>query len=110
MKFPQVGELRHWAELRVRKDFPVGSSSLSPEFPELLGQWAKVEPVGTAVYANSVQTDVRITHRIFVRWRRGLGRYNEVSCQGLLYRVLRVGDIKGKEHWAVLEVEELGDE
>ncbi|WWZ14855.1 phage head closure protein [Pseudomonas chlororaphis] len=71
-------------------------------------RWAKIEPVGTAVYANGVQTDNKLTHRITLRLLRGITDAHEVVHGGTIYRVRRSADLNGTHRFTQLEVEELG--
>jgi hypothetical protein len=77
-------------------------------FTEQKKRWAKIDPVGTAVYANGVQTDVKITHRVTFYYLKGMSESHEVVHGVTIYRVRRVTDINGKRRYTLLEVEELG--
>ncbi|WP_223472887.1 MULTISPECIES: phage head closure protein [unclassified Pseudomonas] len=105
---PGAGELNKHVTLRRRADVPAPDMGLDSLFSELNPRWAKIEPVGSAVYTDSAQTDNKITHRVFLRYRTGITTAYEVVHQGTLYRVKRGFDMNGRGRFVVLEVEELG--
>lgn len=109
MRIPSIGELNKRVRLREREDWPVDETQVEPIFPSKRDRWAKIEPVGASVYANSVQIDRRITHRIFMRYLEGITDAFEVVYRGRVYRVRRVGDVNGVGRFTVLEVEEIGN-
>ncbi|MFY3130670.1 head-tail adaptor protein [Achromobacter ruhlandii] len=113
MRMPRPGELRDPVLIRRRRDLPRAGGLLDPEFIEGREVDAKIEPVGTAVYLAGVQTDDRITHRVFIRAELGAGIDGDcevVDEDSLVYRVRRRGDIAGARRFVVLEVEEIGPE
>lgn len=105
---PGAGELNKHVTLRRRDDAPSVDLGLQSLFSQLNPRWAKIEPVGSAVYTDSAQTDNKITHRIFLRFRTGITTAYEVVHQETLYRVKRGFDMNGRGRFVVLEVEELG--
>lgn len=113
MNLPSIGELNRRVRLRARSDTAMtdgpGIESAYVYLPEC---WAKVQPVGSAVYSGSVQSGVTVTHRVFLRFRKGITDAHEVveTFEGVetIYRVRRVSDL-GNRRFSVLEVEELGE-
>lgn len=120
---PAAGELNRRVAVRQRRDVPTPDMGLGSEFFALKARWAKIVPVGTAVYAEGVQTDVKITHRIEMRLFPGITEAHEVVHVRLepgssevyeitpgtpLYRVKRSCDMNGTGRFTLLEVEELG--
>ncbi|AWY39423.1 head-tail adaptor protein [Pseudomonas putida] len=108
MREPSAGELDRRITLRLRTDVPAPNQGLDSLFTEEKKRWAKIEPVGTAVYAHGVQTDVRITHRVTFYFLKGMSEAHEVVLGSTVYRVRRVADMNGKRRFTLLEVEELG--
>ena len=108
MREPHAGELDRRVTIRRRVDLPGADMGLDETFPEQLDRWAKIEPVGTAVYAGSVQIDTAVTHRVILRYLPGLTNAHEVVHGTTVYRVQRITDMNGSRRWTVLEVEELG--
>jgi SPP1 family predicted phage head-tail adaptor len=104
---PASGELIHRMKVRIRVDQPVGSS-LTPVFTHVCDRWVKVEPLGTATYANAQQTGTKVTHRLYCRHVQGLDSAHEFVGRGRVYRVTRPTDLSGRTVWSVIEVEELG--
>lgn len=108
MREPSAGELDRRITLRLRSDTPAPDQGLDSLFTDQKRRWAKIEPVGTAVYANGVQTEVKITHRVIFYYLKGMSDSHEVVHGGSIYRVKRVADMNGARRFTILEVEELG--
>lgn len=118
---PAAGELNRRVAIRRRTDIPASDMGLDSEFSEIKPRWAKIEPVGTAVYAAGVQTDNKLTHRIWIRALRGVSESHEVvHVQHLpgdpaysvvpgspVYRVKRNADLNGGRRFTLLEVVEV---
>ncbi|PTT31900.1 head-tail adaptor protein [Pseudomonas sp. HMWF021] len=105
---PGAGELDKHVTLRRRDDAPSADMGLESLFSHANPRWAKIEFVGSVVYTGSAQTENKITHRIFLRFRTGITTAYEVVHQETLYRVKRGFDLNGRRRFVVLEVEELG--
>jgi SPP1 family predicted phage head-tail adaptor len=108
MREPSAGELDRRITVRLRADIPAEDQGLDSLFSDQKKRWAKIEPVGTAVYANGVQTDVKITHRVTFYYLKGMSESHEVVHGDTIYRVRRVADMNGNRRFTLLEVEELG--
>ncbi|WP_417252748.1 head-tail adaptor protein [Castellaniella sp.] len=106
--FPSAGELDRRVQIRLRQDVPVGLAGLAEQHPVVFTRWASLKPVGTAVWAASVQTDERVTHRCIVRWIDGITDSHEVVHRDRVYRVRRCAELRGERRFLVMEVEELG--
>ena len=111
MNFPSAGELNRFALVRERADYPNDmDADAAPSFPRSFSTWVKIEPVGTAVHAASVQTDKVVTHRITLRYRDGITNSHEVvtrhAGRETVYVVRRSTDLRGARRFLVLEVEE----
>lgn len=112
MRQPGAGELNRRVQIRRRRDFPDDvSGGLGSEFPEQLTTWAKIEPVGSALYSAGVQADSIVTHRVTIRYRHGITDAHEVvelrAGAEVVYRVRRSSALNGGRRFTVLEVEEL---
>ncbi|WP_458725652.1 phage head closure protein [Pseudomonas mandelii] len=105
---PGAGELDKHVTLRRRDDVPADDMGLESVFSDLNPRWAKIEPVGSAIYSGSVQTDSKVTHRVILRYRKGITTAFEVVHGDTQYRVKRGFNMNGKTRFTVLEVEELG--
>ncbi|MDR6581603.1 MULTISPECIES: head-tail adaptor protein [Pseudomonas] len=110
MREPSAGELDRRVLVRLRSDMPALDLGLDSLFTDQKRRWAKIEPVGTAVYANGVQTDAKITHRVTFYFLKGMSESHEVVHGATIYRVRRVADMNGNRRFTLLEVEELGPE
>lgn len=93
--------------IRRRTDVPFGDSALEHEFRDERPRWARIQPVGTAVYAEGQQTDHAITHRIWLRKIDGVTTSHEVVHGSNIYRVLRGAPLDGGNAFTILEVEQL---
>ena len=110
MREPSAGELNRRITLRLRTDIPALDQGLDSLFTDQKRRWAKIEPVGTAVYANGVQTDMKVTHRVTFYYLKGMSESHEVLHGTTIFRVRRVADMNGNRRFTLLEVEELGPE
>lgn len=113
MNPPSIGELDRQVRLRVRSDTAkTDGPGIESAYTYTPKCWAKVQQVGNAIYSGSVQANVTVTHRVILRFRKGITDAHEVveTFEGVetIYRVRRVGDFGGRR-WSVLEVEELGE-
>lgn len=109
MADPFVGDLNRRVLIRRRVDSPVGRFELSAEFPDNIKRWAKLVPVGTAIWAASVQADEKVTHRCIVRRVVGINDAYEVVSRGRVYAVRRCAELRGHLQFTVLDLEEIGD-
>ena len=112
MRCPEIGELSTQVTLRLRSDVTGhANADLAAVFPVQKKIWAKIEPVGSALYAGSVQVDNALTHRITIRYRDGITRDWEVVVEAgksaSLFRIRRSSHLGGKRRFTVLEVEAL---
>jgi hypothetical protein len=110
MSEPGAGDLNRRVTLRRRSDSPADDGGLASQFSEEKKRWARIEPVGTAIYNGSVQVDAKITHRVTLRYLGVLPIDFEVVHGDVVYRVRRATDLNGSHKFTVLEVEELGTE
>ncbi|HBT32230.1 MAG TPA: head-tail adaptor protein [Pusillimonas sp.] len=108
--FPSAGKLNKRVQIRLRQDIPVGLSSIQEQHPYVFTRWASLVPVGTAVWAASVQTDEVVTHRCLIRYMDGITDQHEIVHSARVYRVRRCAPLQGERRFLVLELEELGDE
>lgn len=105
---PGAGALNSRVILRRRADLPATDGGLQSQFSDEKWRWARIDPVGTAIYSGSVQVDNKITHRITLRYLGMLPIDFEVVHNTVVYRVKRAADVNGRRRFTMLEVEELG--
>lgn len=110
LKEPGAGELDRRITIRLRDDIPVDDAGLEQEFSQPRLRWAKIRAVGTAVYTDSVQTDDKITHRVWVRLLGGITTSHEVVAGNVIYRVKRCAPWGAGKRFTLIEVEELGQQ
>lgn len=119
---PAAGDLNRRLAIRRRTDLPASDMGLDSIFTELKARWGKIQPVGTAVYSQGVQTEVKVTHRIWFRIVKGITDAHEIvhvtRVPGIeeiyevvpdtpLYRVKRSADMNDTRRFTLLEVEEI---
>lgn len=105
---PGAGELDRRITIRLRADVPAEGADLEPVFTQPRHRWAKIRAAGTAVYTDSVQTDNKITHRVWVRLLDGVTTSHEVVASGVIYRVKGIAPWGAGKRFTLIEVEELG--
>ena len=105
---PGASELDRRITIRLRQDAPASDMGLEPIFTDEKQRWARIQPVGSAVYSAGLQIDAKITHRVTFYYLKGVSDAHEVLHGATLYRVRRVTDMNGNRRFTVLEVEELG--
>ena len=111
LKAPPAGELDTLIGIYRKSNTPTGDTDLDTDLNLVLQRWAKIEPVGTAVYVSSFQTDTGITHRIYIDYTEGIRAEDVVlTNDGRQFRVQRSASLGGRRVCTILEVEELGDE
>ncbi|WP_042956586.1 phage head closure protein [Pseudomonas brassicacearum] len=105
---PGASELDRRITIRLRQDAPASDMGLEPIFTDEKQRWARIQPVGSAVYSAGLQIDSKITHRVTFYYLKGMSDAHEVLHGTTLYRVRRVTDMNGNRRFTVLDVEELG--
>lgn len=100
-------KLNKRVQIRQRTDVPLGASALGSVFSEPGSRWARIQPVGTAAYAEGLQSDHSLTHRIWLRKIEGITNAHEVVHKSHVYRVLRSADLDGGNAFTILDVEQL---
>lgn len=113
MNEPTTGELNRRITIKGHQDMPAMGGGLTQSFPEIGRAWAKIEPVGTAIYFGTQQTGEGVTHRIAYRRRSGMterdiGSAHVVEYGSYRYRVKRASNMNDADRFVLLEVEELG--
>lgn len=107
MREPAAGELNRRIEVRIRNDEPSDDMGLESEYVRIAGRWAKIEPVGTAIYAGAVQIGEAMTHRIIFPFLGGLTTAHEIVRGQQVFRVKRATDLNGRGVFTVVDAEEL---
>lgn len=107
---PESGELDRRITIRLRDDIPLDAADLASVFTEPRQRWAKIRAVGTAAYTDSVQTDDKITHRVWLRRIESVTTSHEVVVGGVIYRIKRSAPLGAGKSFTLLEVEELGQQ
>ncbi|WON77832.1 phage head closure protein [Serratia sp. UGAL515B_01] len=106
---PEPGELNRRAQFRTREDVPgSGHMGVDTVYHNTFSTWAKLAAVGDSVRIDSMQVDAAITHRIIIRYRRGVTTDDEVVIEGMVYRIKGAKDLNDERRFLVISAEELG--
>ena len=114
MTEPKVGELDRRVAIKRWQDMPAMSGAITVSDTLVATVWAKIEPVGNAIFFGTRQVGEGVTDRIYIRRTAALTERTitaEHVCEsgGLRYRVKRASALNGEKAWLLLEVECLGD-
>lgn len=105
-----AGDLDKRVIIRRREDRAIGYSSITQSYSDVRKRWASLKPVGTSVWASSLQTEETVTHRAVIRFMEGIGIDHELVYAGVVYRVKRSAPLDGGRVFLIIELEELGSE
>lgn len=111
---PRTGDLTRRLVIRHRQDMPAMGGGVTPIYTTVATMWAKVEPVGGALFFGTQQVGETVTDRIFIRrtstlTERTITGEHECDCDGQRYRVRRASAVNGGNRFLMLEVENLGN-
>lgn len=110
-----AGHLNRRVVIKEWSESPDLGFSTEASFNELAAVWAKVEPVGAAIYQSSVQIDKAVTHRFIVRRQvnkveaHAITNKHVVEYNNWRYRVKRAAELADEREFIVIETEELGE-
>lgn len=113
MASPQIGELSKFVKVRAWQDVPTNDSSIEQVYDAGTNAWARIVPVGAALFYGTQQVESTITHRL-ATWRTTginadvIGGNHVVDHAGMRYRVRRATDLDGARAFVVLDLEQLG--
>lgn len=113
MELPKIGDLDRTVIVKRWQDMPAMGAGIDQTFDAGVSAWAKIEPVGNAIFFGTKQIDESVTHRIIIRrtstlTERTISGEHVVECEGLRYRVKRASDLNGARRFVMIEAEELG--
>lgn len=111
---PTTGGLNRRLAIKRRQDMPAMGGGVTPSYTTVATVWAKVEPVGGALFFGAKQVGEEVTDRVFMRrtaalTERTITGEHECECDGQRYRVRRASAVNGGKVWLMLEVENLGN-
>ena len=112
---PAAGSLDRRILIRKRSDMPTMGSTLTENYTAGVPAWAKLTPVGNALFFGTQQIGENVTHSFVVRRRDedGVSAYEitgdyVIDCEGYRYRVKRCDDLQGERHTLLIQCELLG--
>lgn len=114
MREPTAAELKHRLVIKRWQDMPAMGGGISQSNTTVATVWAKIEPVGNAIFFGTKQVGEDVTDRIFIRRTaaltdRTITGEHICECDGQRYRVKRASALNGGKVWLMLEVECLGN-
>lgn len=108
MKIPGAGDLNRRISIRRWSEMPNAALGLDEVFGTPVLVWAEVRAVGGATYLGSMQLDATVTHRFIIRTGVDVSIQHVIEWSGRRYKVRRVNQMAGANHFTVIEAEELG--
>lgn len=114
---PTAGELTKRVTFFTRVDLPNSETyAATAQDTDIITVWAKIEPVGDAVYWGTAQTSERPTHRFWVRTIKGKTDSYSLTHGVLVrdvqtkrvYRIYKPSQIQGEVFFTMFEGTELG--
>lgn len=114
LKEPNTGELTRRLAIKRRQDLPAMGGGVTPSYTVVATVWAKIEPVGGALFFGTQQVGEQVTDRVFIRrtaalTERTITGEHEFECDGQRYRVRRASAVNGGKAFVMFEVENLGN-
>lgn len=107
MRLPTIGELSRRVTLLLRRDIPNTNSGVENLYLPIAVLWAKIEPVGSAIYQGGIQVGNQITHRITIRHAPDIDCNHVFDWNGQRFAVKRSIDINGEGLFSAFDVEEI---
>lgn len=113
MKAPQIGAMDKLVKVRAWQDVPDGEAGIDQTYDVGVEAWARILPVGSALFYGTEQVETTITHRL-ATWRTSqlngdvIGGNHVVDHAGMRYRVRRAADLNGARAFVLLDLEQLG--
>lgn len=109
----RIGQLDRHVVIRRWQDQPDAGFGIEQEFDPGIAAWAKIVPVGTAIFYGSKQVGEGVTHRVTLRRTSSLSETSitgehVVDAAGYRYRVKRASALEGGREALLLDVELLG--
>lgn len=113
MNAPAIGELDRKIQVREWQESPGLGSAVDQVFDPGLPAWARLVPVGAALFYGTAQVEANVTHRA-ATWRTS--QLNEltvtaahvVDCDGVRYRVKRATSLDAERRFLLIDLEQLG--
>lgn len=111
---PTIGELTDRVTIRLWQDMPDSGFGIAPTFDAGTPVWAKLLPVGSAIYYGAMQVGEGVTHQAWVRYspsiyERTVTAQHVVEFNNQRYRVKRANKWRGLKNFLFIELELLGD-
>jgi hypothetical protein len=108
-----VGELNTTVRVREWQDMPAIGGGIDQTFAAGTKAWAKLVPVGAALFYGTAQIEAGVTHRM-TTWRttalneRTVTAAHVVESEGMRYRVRRATPMDQERQFLLVDLTELG--
>lgn len=110
---PSIGEMDRKILVRELQESPGIGSTVDQALDPGVPAWARLQPVGAALFYGTAQVESGVTHRA-ATWRTS--QLNEltvtaahvVDCEGVRYRVKRASDVGDGRRYLLIDLEQLG--
>lgn len=108
----EIGDRRWLVTLARRTESNDIGPGLVSDYEYIADVWADIQPIGALTYYESIQTDVPITHRIFIRWRPDMRLFDCVIRKTTdpfgnslreIFMIKRSNDWKGRKRFLQIE-------
>lgn len=113
MQEPRIGEFDKRVRIRRWQDQPDGFTGIDQTVDAGVQAWARIDPVGSALFYGTAQVETTVTHRL-ATWRTASVNADTITGEhvvehgGMRYRVRRATDINGQRAFVLLDLEQLG--
>lgn len=101
-----VGKLRHRVDIYKAVDTPDGGGGKTLT-PKLLGRsWCKIEPANDYAIQTAARQKREITHKITMRFRKGLTAETWLQYQGRVFDIVSFKDIEERRVYLLITAKE----
>ena len=113
-----AGDLNRRITIKKQSGMPAMGAAITQNYTLVKPLWAKIQPVGAAIYFNGRQVGEGVTHRVFVRRCKGVVTEQLIDDTHVIdqviesvtyrYRVRRASDLADNREFIMFECESLG--
>lgn len=103
-----AGLLRHRITMQEHKE--IGRDQYNnpkSEWVDICRVWASIEPISGREYWASAQTQSEVTHRIRIRYRRGIKPTMRIIYQGRIFEIETIIDYQERHEYLQLMCKEV---
>ncbi len=101
-----AGRLRHRIAIDAAVDMDDGAGGATRTYVEQDLVWGAVEPLEADAAMTDARPNMRLIHRITLRWRADIGSATRLRCGARAFRVLAVADADERRRRLTILAEE----